>query len=61
MASTECVDAAYCYRCSVVCVSACVCLMDTTVSCANMAEPIEVLFGIWTRVPRVGPTMHAIG
>jgi len=41
-------DAAYCYRCSVVCQS--VCLLDTTVSPAKTAEPIEMLFGLWTRV-----------
>jgi len=41
-------DAAYCYRCSVVCVS--VCLLDITVSCAKTAEPIEMPFVLWARV-----------
>ena len=43
IACTACNDAAYCYRCSVVCVS--VSLLDITVSCAMMAEQIEVPFG----------------
>jgi len=39
-------DAAYCYRCSVVCV----CLLDTTVSPAKTDEPIEMPFGLCTLV-----------
>ena len=31
---------------------------DAAVSCAKMAEPIEMLFGIWTRV---GPRNHILG
>jgi len=43
------VDAAYCYRrSSVVCMS--VCQSVTIVSCAQTAEPIEMPFGLWTRV-----------
>ena len=30
----------------------------TTMKCAKMAEPINVPFGMWTRV---GPTSHALG
>jgi len=30
---SECIDVAYCYRCSVVC--GCVCLLVTTMSCAD--------------------------
>ena len=34
----------------------CVCLFVTTMSCAETAEPIEMPFGVWTRVsPNVGP------
>ena len=43
-------DAAYCYRCSVVCVS--VCLLHATMSCAKPAEPINTSFGCglrWTQ------------
>jgi len=47
VAYTECDR---CYRCSVVCV--CVCLLDTSVSPAKTAEPVEMLFGLWTRVGR---------
>jgi len=31
---------------------------DTAVSCAKTAEPIEMAFGIWTRV---GPRKHVLG
>ena len=49
---TQCIDAAYCYRCNVVCVCVCVRLVTavTTVSCAKTDEPIEMLFGVWTWV-----------
>jgi len=30
---------------------------DTAVSCAKMAEPIEMLFGLWTRV---GPRKYVV-
>jgi len=40
----EAKDTAYCYRGSVVCVSLCACLLVTTVSPANTAEPIKVPF-----------------
>ena len=38
-------------------------LFDITMSCAKMAEPIEMLFGMWTRMsPRVGfPTPQSRG
>ena len=39
---------AYRYRCSVVCLS--VSLLDTTMSCAKTAEPIEMPFGLRTQV-----------
>jgi len=41
IARTHCIDAVYCHRCGVVCESASVCLMDTTASPTNAAEPIE--------------------
>jgi len=31
---------------------------DTAVSCAKMAEPIDMLFGLWTRV---GAGKHVLG
>ena len=36
----------------------CVCLLDSTVSPTETAEPIEMPFGFWTRV---GPRNHVIG
>ena len=50
----ECRDAARCYHCSMVCVS----LLDITVSCAELAELIDVSFGVWTRV---GSRNHVLG
>ena len=44
IAGTDCKDAAYCYRCVVVCV----CLLDITMSCAETDELIEMSFGVWT-------------
>ena len=45
--STMCVDVAYCYRSSIVwSVGLAVCLSVTLVSPANIAEPIEMLFGL---------------
>jgi len=41
-------NAAYCYRCCVVCVSHC--LFDTTRSPIKTAEPIQLPFGMWTRI-----------
>jgi len=35
----------------------CVCLLITNVSCAKTAEPIEIPFGIWTRV---GPGIRVL-
>ena len=32
------------------CVCVFVCLLDITLSCAKMAELIELLFGVWTQV-----------
>jgi len=57
---TTYVDAAYCYRpssvvCRLVCMS--VCLSVTLVSPAKMAAPIEMPFGLRTRV---GPRNHAL-
>ena len=49
IACAECKDAAYCYRCSVVRVCVCVCLVQPTVSHTKAAEPIEMSFGLWTR------------
>ena len=34
------------------------CLLMTAMKCAKMAEPINVPFGMWTRV---GPTSHELG
>jgi len=42
-------DAAYCYKFDL-CVGLCVCLLDTLVSSAKTGEPIEVSFGVGTRV-----------
>jgi len=53
IAYTECKDAACCYRCSVVCL--CVCLLVTTVSPTETAEPIEMPFGLWALVPPKKP------
>jgi len=54
--STTYVVAAYCYRSSsVVCPS--VCRSVTVVSPAQTAEPIEMLFGLRTRV---GPGNHVL-
>jgi len=33
-----------------VCLCLCVCLLDMTMSCAKMDEPIEKPFGMWNRV-----------
>ena len=52
--STAYLDAAYCYRpSSVVCRSVC----HDRERCKK-AEPIEMLFGMWTRV---GPRKHVLG
>jgi len=48
IAYEQCIDAAYCYECSVVCVS--VFVMVITMSCADSVEPIEMSYGVWTRV-----------
>jgi len=58
--STTYVDVVYCYRpSSVVCRSVClwVCWSVTLVSPAKMAEPIEMPFGLRTRV---GPENHVL-
>ena len=47
-ACMQCTDVAYCHRCSVVCVSVCLCL-----SPIKMAKTIEVPFGIWTWMDRM--------
>ena len=41
-----------------VCLSVSVCLLDTTVSPAETDEPVEMSFGLWTRV---GPRNHVFG
>jgi len=43
-----------------VCLSVCLCvyLLGTSVSRTKTAEPIEILFWLWTRV---GPTNHVLG
>jgi len=46
------VDMAYCYR-----PSSAVCRSVTLVNPAQMAEPIEMPFGLWTRV---GPRKHVL-
>ena len=52
IACIECEDAAYFYRCSVVCVCACVsvclsvCLLVINMSCDKTAEPVDILFGL---------------
>jgi len=38
------------HRCFVVCVSVCAFLLDMTMNCAKTSEPIEMPFGVWTRV-----------
>jgi len=45
-------DATYCYWCTVVCVCMSVCLLDISMSCAKMAELIEMQFTLWTPVKR---------
>ena len=46
------IDVAYCYR-----PSSAVCLFVTVVSPTQMAEPIEIPFGLWTPV---GPRNHVL-
>jgi len=51
LARIQCHDAGYCYRCSVsvrLCVS--VCMLVTTTVCAETAKPIQMTFGVSTRV-----------
>ena len=36
----------------------CVCLLDITMSCAEVTELIEMPFGLW---PRVDPRNHVLG
>jgi len=50
IACTECKDVAYCYHRGMVCLPTCVCLLDTTLNHTKTAEPIDVSFGLWTRV-----------
>jgi len=50
IACTECKDAAYCYHRGMVCLPTCVCLLDTTLNHTKTDEPIDVSFGLWTRV-----------
>jgi len=63
LACIQCKDAAYCYRCCVVCVF----VGHIYMSCAKTAEPIEMLFGVWTsvgprnRVLRGGPGLREKG
>jgi len=51
IACMEYQDAGFYYRCSVVAV----CLSEIIMSCAKTAEPIEMLFEVWTRV---GPSVY---
>jgi len=52
IACMQCVKAACCYRCSEVCVYLCV-DHNSTICCAKTDEPIEMPFGMWTRVGNV--------
>ena len=59
IACMQCIDAAYCYRCSV-CVCVCICLvmcvcLSVTVNCAKTIEAVKMLFVLWTRI---GPLNH---
>ena len=54
IARTECTDAAYCYRCFVVCV----CLLHIAMICAETDELIEVPLRLRTRVDK---TNHVLG
>jgi len=45
----QCIDVAYSYRCSMVCVSVCVSVGYNREAC-KMAELIKLLFGVWTWV-----------
>ena len=51
--SGECIRVASCYRCSIVCLYVSV----TSVSCAELAGLIKMLFGIRTQV---GPVNHIL-
>jgi len=42
------------------CGSVCLCLLVTTASPAEMAEPIETSFGTWTRVQGTQGTTRAV-
>jgi len=53
------VDAAYCYRPSSV-VSLSVCRSVTVVSHAKTAEPIEMLFGLRTRVEPINNVLDGV-
>ena len=53
----ECKDAAYCYRCSAVCVRVPVYLSDIIMRCAKTDKPIEMPFGVWTCA---GPINHVL-
>ena len=41
-----------------ICLCVCVCLLDTSCEACKMAEPIDIQFGLWTRV---GPRNHVLG
>ena len=51
---SQCKDAAYCYRCSVVCI----CLLYATMSFVKTVELIEMPFELWTR--RVSSRNHRV-
>ena len=51
IAFTECKDAAYCYRSSVVCVF--VSPLDTNMNPTKTGDPIKVPYGLWTGVVSV--------
>ena len=50
IACTQCINAVYCYKYSVVCVCLSESLLVTTVSLTKTAKPIYVPFGVVTRV-----------
>jgi len=52
-----CVDVAYCYRCSTYSIGVSVCVLDTLVSAAKMAEPIKMPFEMWAQI---GPRNHML-
>jgi len=62
---SQCIDAASCYRCSVVCVRVCVCvcLLATTIHelCAKTAKLIKMPFGCGLAYGHKKPCIRPIG